>query len=57
VIVYPLSFTIDNSETDLELAIEYKELAQIIGLRDYRVCQVQNDSDLFVEFLAGRIVG
>lgn len=56
VIVYPLSFTIDNSETDLELAIEYKELARIIGLRDYRVCQVQNDSDLFVDFLAARIV-
>ncbi|MDD3813396.1 MAG: ferrochelatase [Desulfocapsaceae bacterium] len=57
VIVYPLSFTIDNSETDLELAIEYKELAQTIGLQDYRVCQVQNDSDLFVEFLATRIAG
>jgi len=57
VLVYPLSFTIDNSETDLELAIEYKELAQTLGLRDYRVCQVQNDSDLFVEFLAARIAG
>ncbi|MDO8947095.1 MAG: ferrochelatase [Desulfocapsaceae bacterium] len=57
VIVYPLSFTIDNSETDLELAIEYKELARSIGLHDYRVCQVQNDSELFVEFLATRIAG
>ncbi len=57
VIIYPLSFTIDNSETDLELAIEYKELAQTIGLLDYRVCQVQNDSDLFAEFLAARIAG
>ena len=57
VIVYPLSFTIDNSETDLELAIEYRELAQTIGLLDYRVCQVQNDSDLFVDFLAARIAG
>lgn len=55
VIVYPLSFTIDNSETDLELAIEYKELAHEFGLRDYRVCPVQNDSELFVEFLAARI--
>lgn len=57
VIVYPLSFTIDNAETDLELAIEYKELAHTFGLRDYRVCQVQNDSDLFVDFLAARIAG
>ena len=57
VIVYPLSFTIDNSETDLELAIEYRELAQTIGLLDYLVCQVQNDSDLFVDFLAARIAG
>ena len=55
VIVYPLSFTIDNSETDLELAIEYKELAHGLGLIDYRVCRVQNDSDSFVEFLAARI--
>lgn len=57
VIVYPLSFTIDNSETDLELAIEYKELSRNFGLQDYRVCQVQNDSDLFVEFLATKIAG
>lgn len=57
VIVYPLSFTIDNSETDLELAIEYKELAHTIGLQDYRVCSVQNDSDLFVEFLASKMAG
>lgn len=57
VLVYPLSFTIDNSETDLELAIEYKELAQTLGLLDYRVCQVQNDSELFVDFLAARIAG
>lgn len=57
VLVYPLSFTIDNSETDLELAIEYKELAHEFGLMDYRVCRVQNDSDLFVEFLAARIAG
>jgi ferrochelatase len=57
VIVYPLSFTIDNSETDLELAIEYKELALAIGLKDYRGCQVQNDSDLFVDFLATKIAG
>jgi len=55
VIVYPLSFTIDNSETDLELAIEYKELARTLGLGDYRVCRVQNDSDAFVEFLAARV--
>jgi ferrochelatase len=57
VIIYPLSFTIDNSETDLELAIEYKELSQAIGLLDFRVCQVQNDSDRFVDFLAAKISG
>lgn len=57
VIVYPLSFTIDNSETDLELALEYKELARVIGLLDYRVCPVQNDNDLFVEFLTTLIAG
>ena len=50
-IIYPLSFTIDNSETLLELAVEYKKLSLEAGVKEYRVCRVQNDSDLFVEFI------
>jgi protoporphyrin/coproporphyrin ferrochelatase len=50
-IIYPLSFTLDNSETDFELDIEYREIAQELNYEDYRVCRVFNDSDEFVELL------
>lgn len=52
VIISPLSFTIDNSETDFELAIEYREFADENGFETYRVCRCPNDSDRFVETLA-----
>ena len=51
VIIFPIAFTIDNSETDFELEIEYRERAEGYGFKDYRVCQCPNDSDLFVEAL------
>ena len=51
-VVYPLAFTIDNSETDFELEIEYREFAQEYGLEDYRVCDCVNDHPLFIEALA-----
>lgn len=50
-IIYPLSFTIDNSETKYELAIQYAELAKSLGIKEYLVCECLNDSDLFVEFI------
>ena len=51
VIIVPIAFTIDNSETDFELEIEYREIAEELGFRDYRVCRCPNDSDLFVSAL------
>ena len=51
VIVFPIAFTIDNSETDFELEIEYREIAEELGFRDYRVCRCPNDSDLFADAL------
>jgi len=54
VLVYPISFIIDNSETDLELAIEYAHQAKELNI-DYRVAKVLNDSDKFVEFLVEKI--
>jgi len=51
VIIFPIAFTIDNSETDFELEIEYREIAQEYGFKDYRVCRCPNDSELFVEAL------
>lgn len=51
VIIYPLSFTIDNSETLYELCIQYAKLAQNSGVRDYIVCECPNVSDIFVQMI------
>ena len=49
VIIYPIAFIVDNSETDFELDIEYREIAHEIGIKDYKVCKCVNDSDGFIE--------
>ena len=49
VIIYPIAFIVDNSETDFELDIEYREIAHEIGIKEYKVCKCVNDSDEFVE--------
>ncbi len=51
VIIYPISFIIDNSETVFELDIEYREIAKRLGIKEYRVCSCVNDSDTFVKAL------
>ena len=51
VIVVPIAFTIDNSETDFELEVEYREIAETLGFREYRVVRCANDSELFVDAL------
>lgn len=51
VIIYPIAFTVDNSETDYELAMEYEEVAQEIGVKDYKVCRCVNDHPLFIQAL------
>ncbi len=49
VIIYPISFILDNSETDFELDIEYREIANELGFEEYRVAKCLNDSPLFIE--------
>lgn len=51
VVIFPIAFTIDNSETNFELSIEYKEVAHNLHFEEYRVCKCPNDSDYFVEAL------
>jgi protoporphyrin/coproporphyrin ferrochelatase len=51
VIIYPIAFIVDNSETDFELDIEYREIAHEIGINDYQVCKCVNDSDEFIEVI------
>ncbi len=49
VIIYPIAFTVDNSETNFELDIEYREIAEEIGVKELRVCKCVNDSDMFID--------
>jgi len=51
VIIYPTSFTVDNSETTGELDIEYREVADELGFEDYRVAKAPNHHPLFLECL------
>ena len=49
VIIYPISFTVDNSETQYELDMEYLEIAQELGIEDYRVAKAPNHHPFFME--------
>ncbi len=51
VLIVPIAFTIDNSETDFELSIEYAEVAEELGFTHYRVSRCPNDHPLFVQSL------
>ncbi len=51
IIIFPIAFTIDNSETDFELGEEYKEVADKLGFEEYRVSKCPNDEDGFVAAL------
>lgn len=51
VLIVPLAFTIDNLETDFELAIEYREKAQSLGFETYALARCPNDSERFAQAL------
>jgi ferrochelatase len=38
VIIYPISFLLDNSETVFELGVYYREFAKKAGIKDYILC-------------------
>jgi len=52
VILYPIAFTIDNSETEFELDVEYRDVAEKLGFTDYRVAKAPNDHPAFAACLA-----
>lgn len=51
VLIFPLAFTIDNSETEYELDIEHREIADKMGYDDFIVAKCFNDDDSFVDFI------
>jgi ferrochelatase len=51
VIIFPIAFTVDNSETEFELEIEYREKAEAMGFLDYRVAKAPNNHPEFIKCL------
>jgi ferrochelatase len=51
VLVYPIAFVSDHSETLYELGIDYAELAHEAGIADYRVVPALNDHPLLIRAL------
>ncbi len=49
VLIFPISFTLDNSETDYELEMEYREIAESLGFKTYSVAKCPNAAPLFIE--------
>jgi ferrochelatase len=56
VVIYPLAFTIDNSETIFELDIEHREIAQKLKYEDYVVAKCMNDDDAFADLIVRRVM-
>ena len=55
VLIFPLAFTLDNSETLFELDIEHREIADKIKYDDYVVASCINSSDKFVELIVEKV--
>ena len=55
VVIFPLAFTLDNSETVFELDIEHREIVDKIKYDDYIVAKCMNSSDKFVEFIVEKV--
>lgn len=55
-LIVPLSFTIDNSETEFELSMEYKEVAEALHFENYRVARCPNEDDAFVECIKALVL-
>ncbi|MEA1920389.1 MAG: ferrochelatase [Campylobacterota bacterium] len=52
VIIFPIAFTLDNSETEFELEIEYREIAEELDFEEYRVAKAPNAHPEFVTCIA-----
>lgn len=50
-LIFPISFCIDNSETDFELSIEYKHIANQNDFEFYKVAKCPNNRDDFANFI------
>ena len=55
VVIFPLAFTVDNSETVFELDIEHREIAEKIKYDDYVVAECMNSDEKFVDLIVDRV--
>ena len=55
VLIVPLSFVLDNSETEFELDIEYRMEAKKMLYQEYRVAKCPNDSPLLIKTIKALI--
>jgi ferrochelatase len=51
-VIVPISFAIDNLETDYELSIDYAARARKLGYEELLISSCPNDSDRFVQTLS-----
>jgi len=51
IIIVPIAFVSDHSETLVELDIEYKNLAEEMGSKDYYRIEALNINEMFIEGL------
>ena len=57
IIVVPIAFVSDHSETLVELDIQYKNLAQEMGSKDYYRIEALNINEIFIEGLKDLVLG
>jgi len=50
-LIFPIAFCVDNSETEFELDIFYRDVAKKENFDFYEVCKCPNSRDDFVEFI------
>jgi len=55
VVILPIAFTIDNSETIFELDIEAREISEKLKYDEFIVVKCPNDDDNFAEFIYEKI--
>jgi ferrochelatase len=55
VLVHPIAFVSEHSETLVELDVEYGELAHKIGVPGYHRCPTQNSDPAFIAAMAGLV--
>jgi ferrochelatase len=56
-LIIPISFVSDHVETSFELDIEYRHVADKVGIENYIVMNGLNDSELFVDTLFDLVKG